>query len=82
MGPEGMDFIPGGFTMSHAVGTSKPWRKHFIASALRAVPPNIADKIFWSNVYGPIKPYSSSQIKMKKVALGIASLIGRFYRKN
>jgi hypothetical protein len=82
MGPEGMDFINGGFTMSHAVGVGKPWKKSFITSALKGIPPSSADKVFWSSVDGPLRPYSSNQIKMKKLALGIASLIGRFYRKN
>jgi hypothetical protein len=82
LGPEGMDFINGGFTMSHAVGVGKPWKKSFITSALKGVPPSSADKVFWSSVDGPLRPYSSSQIKTKKIALGVASLIGRFYRKN
>ncbi|CAM4121619.1 hypothetical protein SAMN06265348_103250 [Pedobacter westerhofensis] len=82
LGAEGMDFINGGFTMSHAVGVGKPWRKNFITSALKGIPPSSADKLFWSSVDGPLKPYSSSQIKTKKIALGVASLIGRFYRKN
>lgn len=82
MGPEGMDFINGGFTMSHAVGGAKPWVKNFISAAFKGVPATNADKAFWSSVDGPIKPYSAGQIKKKKIALGISSFIGRFYSKN
>jgi len=82
MGPEGMDFIHGGFTMSHAVGGAKPWKKNFISSALSGISPTLADKNFWANVYGPIKPYSNGQIKIKKIAIATSSLISRFYVKN
>jgi hypothetical protein len=82
LGPEGMDFVSGGFTMSHAIGAGKPWKKNFITSAFKGVPPSNADKVFWSSVNGPLRPYSASQIKFKKIALSISSLIGRFYSKN
>lgn len=82
MGPEGMDFIAGGFTMSHAIGGPKPWMKNFIISAFKGVPPTSADKVFWNSVDGPIRPYAGSMVKRKKLALTISGLIGRFYRKN
>jgi len=82
MGPEAMDFIPGGFTMSHAVGYDKPWTKQFLTSALKAVPPTTADKTYWLNVDGPIQPYPASLIKRKRMALKVSSVIGRFYGRN
>jgi len=82
IGPDGMDFLNGGFTMSHAVGHRKPWLKDFIRSSLRGIPPTNTDKIFWSTVNGPLRPYKTSKIRLKKIALAIASLIGRFYGKN
>ena len=33
LGREAMDFIPGGYTMSHAVGSENPWRNWLLASA-------------------------------------------------
>ena len=81
MGPEAMDFSNSGFTMAHAVGSPKPWAKDFISSALRGVPPSMAEKAFWANVTGPITIYSSSKIKWMMTSLKIAGLIGRFYRR-
>jgi len=77
MGPEAMDFIHGGFTMSHAVGTPKPWKKQFLLSAFKGNPPSLAEKAYWQNVEMPIKLYTYNQ----KISLKIASAIGRFYRK-
>lgn len=82
MGPEGMDFIHGGFTMSHAVGKAKPWKKKYISAALKGKPASKADKAFWSHLNGPIKPYPAGYIRRKKIALGISGFIGRFYTKN
>lgn len=82
MGPEGMDFINGGFTMSHAVGRAKPWNKQFISSALKGIPASRADREFWRYVDGPVRPYAASHIKTKKLSLGIAGFLGRFYRRS
>ncbi len=81
IGPEGMDFIHGGFTMSHAIGSPKPWRKRFISSALKGIPPSLADKAFWQNVGFPINTFSNETIKYKDLSIKIASFLGRFYRK-
>lgn len=81
MGPEGMDFVPGGWTMSHAVGASKPWSKKFIKSVVHGFPPSSADKAYWANVYTPITPHHPVEIRYKKTSLLLASLIGRFYRR-
>jgi hypothetical protein len=82
MGPEGMDFIHGGWTMSHATGSSKPWRKNYFKSFINGNPPSTADKEFWSNmVTGIIHPASSGKIKVKLNSVKIYSLLGRFYRR-
>ena len=82
MGPEAMDFTNGGFTMSHATGSPKPWAKGFITSALTGITPSMADKIYWANVNGPINIFTSSKIKMTLAKIKLAGLIGRFYKKN
>ena len=81
IGPEGMGFIPGGFIMYHSVGPSKPWRKKFLRSAFRALPPTPADKHFLEYADGPILSYSSLSLKWRRMCAGIAVLVGRFYRR-
>lgn len=81
IGPEGMDFIHGGFTMSHATGGPKPWKKNFIKSALKGDPPTLPEKAYWDNVGFPIASFSHNTKKYKNLSIKIASFFGRFYRK-
>jgi len=82
MGSEAMDFKPGGWTMAHALGPDKPWRKNLIRAALGARPPTSADREFWGNVTAPIKVFRPSFIAWQRLSLRIAGAIGRFYRRN
>lgn len=82
MGPEGMDFINGGWTMSHAVGTPKPWNKKYLLAALKGNAPGKADKAYWNNVLSPVKCFNSGKVKRKKAAILAAAFIGRFYKRN
>ena len=81
-GPEGMDFISGGWLMSHATGGPKPWKKNFITAALKGKPPSLADKAYWQNVSGVINCYHPKDIKLKRLNILIASFIGRFYNRS
>jgi hypothetical protein len=81
IGPEGMDLAYGGWTMSHAVGSPKPWKKKFILSALKGNPPSLTDRSYWLYVEGPVSCYSSVTIKLKRLSILIAAFIGRFYRR-
>jgi hypothetical protein len=81
IGPEGMDFIHGGFTMSHALGSPKPWKKNFILSALKGTVPSLADKAYWGNVNGLIITHTSLKLKINLLAIKCAAIIGRFYRR-
>ena len=81
IGPEGMDFIHGGFTMAHATGRTKPWKRNFLLSALNGAPPATADKSFWNSVGYPIHTFSKNKIIIKKLSIKVASFLGRFYRK-
>ena len=80
-GPEGMDFISGGWPMSHATGSPKPWKKNFIMSALNGKPPTLADKAYWKNVNGPVNCYKPIKIKFKRFCIVGAAFIGRFYAR-
>lgn len=81
MGPEAMDFIHGGTTMSHSAGGVKPWKKKFIQLAFDGHPPNTVDKLYWASSNSPIVCYSEGFVKRKRISLLVASFIGRFYRR-
>ncbi len=82
VGPEGMDFLPSGFIMSHATGTPKPWRKRMLRSALGGTPPSLADKGYWRNSLSPIRLYSSSDYKAHMIDLRLGAAIGRFNKRS
>lgn len=79
IGREGMEFVAGGFTMSHSTGHLKPWNMKFLAEALRGHPPSAATKNHFANVETPIRPYPPMMLRKKRLGLRIASAIGRFY---
>ena len=81
MGPDGMDFVPGGATMFHAIGTLKPWRKKMVLSALSGVPPSGSDKAFWAHLNYPIRPYSWFTLAGRRFKCRVGAFIGRFYRR-
>ncbi len=82
IGPEGMDFVAGGFTMSHAVGSPKPWRKQMIYGALRGKAPTLADKGYWQHTQSPIQLYSQQTLLWKQVDLRCGAAIGRFIQRH
>jgi lipopolysaccharide biosynthesis glycosyltransferase len=83
IGPDGMDFTNGGCIMSHAIGSPKPWNKNFITMALSGMPPSKADKFFLQFAQqGPIFSMSKNQLRKKQINLKLATLIGRFIRRN
>jgi hypothetical protein len=81
MGPEAMDLVGAGWTMSHAVGWPKPWRKKVLLSAFSGNVPSRQDKQYWKNIYNPIKVYDTLYVFRKKTEISIATFIGRFYRR-
>jgi hypothetical protein len=81
MGPEAMDFIHGGFTMSHCVGSPKSWNKNFMLSVLQGFPPSLADRAYWENVNTPIRPFDPVRTNWKHLTMLIAAFIGRFHRR-
>ena len=81
-GPEAMDFAVGGHYLSHAVGTPKPWQGGFIRKALRGYPPSTAAKEFFTHTRQPISVFPTGKWKRLTLALKIAAVIGRFYRRS
>jgi hypothetical protein len=82
IGPEGMGWATGGFTMYHTLGLKKPWRKKFLKLAFAGDPPVGGDKHFLESVEGPIQPYTPRQLQSLRRSAQLATLIGRFYRRS
>ncbi|SDC67882.1 hypothetical protein SAMN05444679_104289 [Variovorax sp. CF079] len=80
-GPEAMDFAPGGYYLSHAVGSVKPWHGGHIRQALRGMPPSAASKWYYHFANAPIKAYSDGELAKRQLSLKIAAAIGRVYKR-
>ena len=78
MGKEGMDIIPCGFTMSHAVNAIKPWRKRMALSALKGKRPTLVDKGYLQHSQAPIKLYYPHELFWKKLDLLCGKVIAYF----
>jgi hypothetical protein len=81
IGQDGMDFIPGGYVMSHAQGRPKPWDKRFVREALRGFPATTPDKHYWRYVKAPLEIHSSFERLRARIGLTLSSAIGRLYRR-
>ena len=81
VGKDGMDFIPGGYIMSHAIGAPKPWNKKYIRRALGGSAPIMAEKEYWKNVETPLCLYSTPSLYWHHFRVRLASAIGRFIRR-
>jgi hypothetical protein len=81
IGPEGMGWVAGGFTMYHILGPKKPWRKNFLRSVFSGDPPAGGDKFYFLYADGPLQPYTVWQLRKKRWAILWAALIGRFFRR-
>jgi hypothetical protein len=78
VGPEGMDFKPGGYIMSHALGPAKPWVGSFLRRALVGRAPSHADRSFVKHVSaGPLKPLSDLQLAIMRVDLLMAKILAK-----
>ena len=82
VGPEGMDFQPGGYVMSHSAGDRKSWTKPFVWEALKGRAPSRADKEFIRHTQSPIRIYSPAQLATRRLGVMVGSAIGRFYRRS
>ncbi|SFM78355.1 hypothetical protein [Variovorax sp. OV329] len=80
-GADAMDFLDGGYYFSHAIGSAKPWLGKHLQRALGGRPPSPATKAYYRFANHPIQLYSPLQFTLRRASLGLASAIGRFYRK-
>ncbi|WP_071837717.1 hypothetical protein [Hymenobacter norwichensis] len=81
VGPDGMDFTNGGWIMSHATGSTKPWKSNFIVNALKGITPSIASRNYWKHVNSPIAVFTPMHTQAKLLSIKISSFIGRFYSR-
>ncbi len=81
MGREGMDFAPGGWTMSHILGPDKPWRRSYLKNCARGISPSQGDRAFWQHAATPIAAFTEQQIASRQRDIKIAAFIGRFFKK-
>jgi hypothetical protein len=78
IGPEGMDFLPAGFTMSHAAQSPKPWRKKYLWHTLRrGVRVSVADTEYWRHTSNPIRLYRPTETLLHTLDWMTAKIIGR-----
>ena len=81
IGQEAMAFKAGSALLPHAIGGPKPWQANYLRAALAGVPPSPAHKAYWAHVDGPISPYTTKALSRKRLALKLASAIGRVVSK-
>jgi hypothetical protein len=81
MDASAMDITHGGYVMSHALFSVKPWRRRYLLDALRGYPPATADKLYWQSVTTPIAVASNWRRGAALLSLKTAAAIGRFYRR-
>lgn len=81
-GPECMDFAPGGYLLSHAIGPSKPWRGKFLRHALLGHPPGLAHKAFLQHAAAPIRVFPAGRLATLRASAAAGSLLGRIYRRS
>jgi len=79
LGPEGMGFSAFGTHMTHFATHPKPWRANYLCRALSGLQPSPAERQFWDNLDGPIRPLPAAVRRRRVLELDIARVIGRFY---
>jgi hypothetical protein len=81
LGQDAMGLKPGHALLPHAIGNHKPWKCSYVLSCLGGKPPRSVDKQFWRYSDYPIRAFSGLEIAAKRIALGVAAAVGRFYRR-
>lgn len=81
MGKEAMDFVNGGYVMSHALGKLKPWNKRMFGAALKGRGLRMVDKLFWEHVQSPISVYTPGTVRKKKMAMQAAKVVEKIVKR-
>jgi hypothetical protein len=81
-GPEAMDFAPGGELLSHAIGSPKPWQKHFVRSALMGKPPSKIDREFLRHCTHPLPALDPATCRRRLLHYAVARGVGTVFRRS
>lgn len=81
VGKDAMGLIPGDILLPHAIGHPKPWQWNPLKQSFYGRPPRRVDVEYWKHANGILQAHSEGLVKQRLVAMRIASLIGRFYRR-
>ncbi len=81
VGREAMGFKAGASVLPHALGSGKPWARSFMLWLLKGYPPRLVDKLYWQHASTPLAAHSRFEVACKRLAIGIASFVGRFYSR-
>ena len=82
IGPEGMDFAPGGYYLSHAIGKKKPWLGKHLLDAAKGISPSTSTKNYYKYANVPLRVYAPADFIFRKISMKMAAGIGRFYRRS
>lgn len=78
----GMAFTGSASLMSHAIGKGKPWSRKPLAYMIDGHPPRRVDRDYWRFANGPILSQPAGLIRRRQLSIQVATLVGRFYRRN
>jgi hypothetical protein len=81
MGPEAMDFAPGGSVFSHAIGSTKPWLRHYLRDALKGLPPSKRDAFYIKYSRGPVGPVPLPRHVRRALAYRMSRGLGMFMQR-
>jgi hypothetical protein len=82
LGPEAMDFAPGGYVLSHATGRPKPWENRGIAGAIRGRPPSKRYRQFLEYASGELAAIGRFSVAQRRLGYTLSRMIGAIYRRD
>jgi hypothetical protein len=72
LGPEAMDFSPGGSFLSHAISSPKPWDRWYLPRVLTGRKLRQCDIAFWKNATTPVPAVSAPARWLHRMDIALA----------
>jgi hypothetical protein len=82
LGPEAMDFVPGGYVLSHATGRPKPWEHSGVVGAACGHPPAKSYRHFLEYASGELSAVSDFSVIRRRLGYRLSRVIGAIYRRD